>query len=840
MRWIIGIVSIILVLFAALYALLFTSAGNNLLRPVIENKINETLPLQSRLETFMLDTDSFEVSLLLTPENRVNAAGNFSLFTQAFRIVYDVRFDQLEALKPVTETVFYGRLHTKGEAEGDLENVKITGSSNVADSETDYTLTLADMKPQSVKASVRHAAVETLLAMVGKAAYAEARLDLDADMRDLNPEQPEGDVAVKLADGKVDPALMLRDFNVTLPKTTFTMNGTAGLRGKSIRYNADFDSNLANVTSAGLVSPDPLQADLAYNVDFRELALLAPLTNAPLRGPLRLKGTVKGDEALLNIDGTSDIAASDTAYHVTMKQKKPSEVIASVKNAKLEKLLYMLGKPDYASAKLNADVKLHDLDPKNLQGNAVIALKDGKMNAGVMQRDFNVTIPKQTRFTLDAKAQLKGKSVDYQTDLNSNLAKIGSGGTVIPETMAMDLDYALDIAKLEALKPVTNAPLRGPLRINGTVKGDKSLLHVKGTSDLAKSKTRFHAQLKDFAPKSVEADIRSLDLSRLLYMVEQPAYLKQGTLDVAVRIPNAADGALDGTVTTAIKAAEISGKVVAEQFDFKHQPKITFETKSRSVLKGDRIDSSLDVNSNAADLKIASAVYDLGKQKLTSDYRVDIPDLDAFYFATEQHMQGGIAMHGKVEKAEKLLFTMQSDTLGGTIDAKLNDKDFRADLKGLNTLKLLHMLIYPEVFDAAMDGTLKYNLESKKGTLDSSLTEGKFTQNEMFDLLRQYSTVDLYRERFKGTLQSRIDDKIIDSDLDLRSNVSSIQTKNAHLDSEKKQIDADVHVNANNNPFNLKIRGDLDKPSITIDAKKLIEREAGKQLNRLLNDYLNK
>lgn len=659
MKWIVILLTTVASAILLLYVLLFTSPGNAIIAPFVEQKINSKLPFESKLETFRLDTDSFEITLLLTPGNRLSAVGTYSLFSQAFRVAYRLRFDNLEALKALTGTPLYGRLHTDGEAVGDPKNIHVSGTSDIASSETAYDITLVDGAPKTVSAKIRHAATEILLSMIGKAPYAVASLDLDADIKTFDPKALEGGIVVKLASGHIDTALMRRDFNITLPKTTVTASANVTLHDGTIRYETDLASNLAAVTSSGMIAPKPLKADLAYDIDFRELALLAPLTNVSLRGPLRLSGTVKGDETLLK---------------------------------------------------------------------------------------------------------------------------------------------------------------------------------VKGKSDIAQSRTDYRLQFKAYALQSAEADIRTLKLGRLLYLAGQPAYLRTGTLDAKIRIPNAAGGALDGTVTTAIRQAAIDGKTAAREFGFKRRPQITFASQSSSVLKGNRIDTRVTLDSNIMKLDIADARYDLKQMKLTSDYRVAVADLDTLYFATERHLRGGIEMNGHVEKGAHLRMSAASDTLGGHIDAELDNKDLRADLSGLNTRRVLHMLIYPEVFDAAMDGNLTYDIGTKKGEVKAKLKNGYFTKNTAFDLLRQYSSVDLYKERFTGNTLARVHDKRIDADMTLRSNRSSLKTKHAKIDSAANTIDANIHLNANNNPVDFRLKGDLNRPKVSIDAGKLIEREAGKQINRLLNN----
>ncbi len=837
MKWLYGIVGVLMTLVGGIYALVFTSTGNDFLSPIIEKKINEHIALQSKLETFKLDSNSFNITLALTPKNKITLIGNFALLSQSFNVSYRLRLNHLEALKPLTQETLYGKFHTEGTVIGDLKKIAIKGLSDIASSQTTYDVTLNDFNPSSIKAVINGAKTEELLALVGKAPYAISTLHVKADMSSIDPENLQGDMEIGLNDGRIDTALMQRDFNITLPKTAFSLTQTAQLRGKDINYKTLFESNLAKIVSAGTLSPKPLKTNLTYELNFKELAMLQPITNAPLRGPFSTKGSVKGDEKLMRILGESDIAQSNTSYDVQLKALKPSKILATIKNARLKKLLYMGGQNAYASAILNVDIQLENLDPKNLQGSSVITLKNGKVNTKLMQDDFNVTLPKTT-FVVDATSKLKGKDVDYTININSNLAKIDSQGTIQPESMKMDLGYRLRIAMLELLKPITNAPLRGEFNLKGTAKGDKKALHVKGSSDLAKSATSFDVHLVEFKPKQVNADIKNLQLAKLLYMLEQPHYLKSGQLNTKIRIKDASAGKLDGTIHTIISKGSVDAITTAKEFAFAPMPKITFNAKINSDLQGNIITSKLDMNSNILMLDVAKAKLDLKDSSIESDYVIKLLNLSKLYFVTEQKMQGSIAFDGKFKKDKDINFTAHSSTLDGTIDAHLHNDDFKAKLTNLQTLKVLHMLMYPKIFKSTLTGTLDYNLALKKGTLDSKLLDGKFTKNQMADLLEQYARYNLYEERFVTTLKSDITEKSIKSNLSMKGGSVTINDKKMLLSTKTKQIKSDLKIVVNNNPVTIKLRGNVNKPDVKIDASEILQREAGKAIEKELGNLL--
>ncbi len=822
---------LLLVLIGGVYALLFTPAGNGVVAPIVEQKVNEALGLSSSLKKFKLSTDAFAIALQLDTDNIIEVAGNFSIFNQNLDATYNVQLNKLESLKKLTQTPLYGKLHTDGTVIGTLKEITIDGKSDMAKSATSYNVLLTDFNPSRIKAVIDNADLKSLLNMVGQKAFADASLSLDADLKNIDPAALDGDILLTLLDGKINRSVMKNDFNITLPKTDFELKSTAHLSGKSIDYTALLNSNLAHLDSKGLITPTPLKTDLVYTVDFKELALLRPVTNTPLRGPFSTKGSVIGDEKSMAIKGTSTIAKSDTKYDISLKQMQPEQVLLSIKHAKINKLLYLAGEPSYASGNLNVDVKLENLDPENLQGKADIVVSKGLFNSKVLKKSYDVTLPK-TRFNASLNAKLNGKDVTYKTLFDSTLAQLNSQGTIVPKTVGMDLDYALSIDRLELLKPLTSAPLKGPLTLNGTVKGNKKSLTVKGYTDIAKSKTNFSAILEEFSPRSVKAQMKDLRLTSLFKMLSQPHYA-DGTVDLNIDIPDARVGHLNGTVSTSLSKGRLDGKRIGRNMDLKGVPNAPFSVHTLTQLNKSIIDTNMIINSSLVTLKSKHAKMDLENNLITADYYVNVPDLSKLFFITERPLKGKIALFGDLKKDDHLLFTAHSDTLGGSLDAKLLDDNFHADLKNIQTLEALEMLTYPEMFKSSLNGTLDYNLVSKKGLLDSTLSDGLFTQNIMMDLYRDYAKRNLYKERFNGTLKSRIDDSKTDTDLDLHSAKSSISSEHMLLDTKTKKVNAKIHIVANQNPLDIYIKGSMDKPDVKIDAQKIIEKEAGKQLNKL-------
>ena len=610
-------------------------------------------------------------------------------------------------------------------------------------------------------------------------------------------------------------SLSMSDFDIFLE---LNKNNTISIKGSYSLFDQSFN--------------------VEYNLKLEELKTLKKLTQTQLQDSFRTNGSVVGNLAFITIDGKSDVAKGDTSYHVELTDFNPTSIVAKMKDVDLKTVLFMVNQKSYASADINLDVNFKNITPHKLDGTILLVTKDGKLNTKVLKKDFNITIPRNTAFNMNLNATLKDDDVDYTYALNSNLAKISSGGNIVPEPLALDITYGVNVKELALLKVITGADVRGSLKLDGNVKGSKAKLVVDGKTDFAASKTTFIATLVDFAPKNVKANVKGLKLQKALYMVKQPHY-SDGYFDLDIDITNLDMKNLQGVVKSKIYKGRLDSKYLTKTYEFNTpMPRVNFDATTYTTLNKDLVNTKIKFNSTLAKLDIKSAKFKLSDSSFESDYKVDLFNLDKFYFASDRHLKGSLIATGDVKQAKDLDFNMHSKIADGVLDVKLHNDDLTAKLNGMKTLKVLDMLIYPKVFDSLVSGDVKYNIVKEKGTFKGKLSNGKFTKNQMLDLTKQYGKVDLYKEIFIGDIDAKINKENIVASVSLKSNKSSISTKNAKLNSKTQIMHSKIKIVANKNPFDVTLDGNINSPKVKVNANELIKKEATKAIKKGLNKYL--
>ncbi|MBT5935892.1 hypothetical protein [Sulfurimonas sp.] len=460
------------------------------------------------------------------------------------------------------------------------------------------------------------------------------------------------------------------------------------------------------------------------------------------------------------------------------------------------------------------------------------------MGNGILKQVIEKEIQKSTNLTSEFKTfSLSIHDFEFLLELNPNNT-ITVNGDYSLWNRSLDMNYNVDLNDVKSLKELFKEEIDTPLHLIGTAVGDSSLLIVEGQSDVSSSKSSFKVELVAFEAKNIVFNIKSLKIKEALVILHQPPY-SDGELDVLVNISNLSHGLLNGYIDTKISKGLLNSKYISKAYEFNSiMPYTNFNISTHSILDGNFVDTSLDLNSNLVNLDVNKFHYDIEEESLISDYEVNIHDLDRLYFISQRHLLGSLKAQGEVKKSEDLDLSIESYVAGGKLNATLHNNKFDAKISNMKSIDILTILKYPKIFDARLNAVVDYNLESKKGLFDGKLSKGRFTENEAFDLLKKYAQTDVYKEKFTGDVNAVINADQVIASLSLHSNRSSIISKGTKIDSQKSLIDSKVEINANGNKVDVNLKGDINKPNVKINADELIKEEATKVIKKELGKFL--
>lgn len=612
--------------------LLFTSSGNTLLLPYINRYLQSSVDgTKITLSKLALKPGSVVAVAKINDSIDVTAKGPIDILDQRFNLTYTLSAQKIQSKTVTIEE----DIRIEGRAKGDLEDMHISGKGSAFNSNINYDLNLINNEPRNIKLNIKNASIEEILAVAGQKPYAKGLMTLQIDMPELDPEHPKGNAKLKIDKAVLNTNVFRDEFNISLPRnTTFSADLDSAVKGESITAKGEIRSSLANLKFTD-GSYDLKQQDLSlkYHLLVPELAKLKTLLPATLRGKLKVDGQIVHKEGLLSASGvTHSLGGKSTfAYKGDIFQSKLS-------NVKTERLLHMLGQPNYANGTLSANFKLQSL--KDIKGLFDLQTK-GAANRAVVKKALDIDLGKKFLFNGSASGEIKDQKLFTKAKFKTTMAKIDMPDIVYDiKSATLRSGYHIYIVDLGKLQPLIGRRYRGDMDIRGTLTKAKDLTVIGKGKEFGGS--------VDFklVNDHLKANAKGATVSKIMHMLDYPQVLEAMTqakvdynlatgsgsvdaeLDSARILPNALTKLLKEFVKVDLAAerynnarflAKISKNIINFTFDARN--KNTHFKIDKGVLhkKNRSIRASVDVKIKEKDLKVTiRGTLDKPKIKLDS------------------------------------------------------------------------------------------------------------------------------------------------------------------------------------------------------------------------------
>ncbi len=633
----------------------------------------------------------------------------------------------------------------------------------------------------------------------------------------------------KVNSGQNDVKLKVEDFTLTL---------------KNLNFDASINDN-SKINISGDLSLFKKSVDLKYDIKINELSTLKNLTKQEFKGPLVTSGIFTGNDQEAIIQGVSDIAQSQTKYYFNLEDFEPKNINIQVKNAKIEDLLVLLNKPLYAKGDLNVLADIKNASLSKLDGMIVAKVSNGKVNNEVINSEFKQGFESTINFQSDINAILTPNKAEVKSNLISALGEIYMNKTTIDlSANSVKSDYKIDIKNLAKLEGVISKKLNGQFITNGSFKAFDETIQIEGNSDIFEGITKYNGEFVNSKASNIKFSIENAKLEKFLQVLNEPIYTT-GDLNIEGDIKNADLNKLEGSIISKIDNGSIVNEVANVVFKQDLKEKLNYNLEIDTSLVPNQAVSKAYVETTMGNLTVQKAVYDFTQDSLISDYLLNIPVLEKLKDITKMNLKGNLDINGELSnKGNNLSVIGNSKTLGGTFDFDLKNDQLKANLKNIDVQELSTMLDYSKIFDAKANFVLDYDLLSKKGNLSGKLLNGHFLENNFTTLINQLTKGDLTKEVYETfDINSQIDDKVLTSDLIMKSQNTQLTTKNSVLDLKQDLIDAKIDTTIKDKTFAVSVNGQTSAPKISLDVKDLLKEQLNKQLEKKkekLQEKLNK
>ena len=591
----------------------------------------------------------------------------------------------------------------------------------------------------------------------------------------------------------------------------------------------------SKINISGDLSLFQRSVDLKYDIKINDLSTLKNLTNQEFKGPFVTNGIFTGNEIEAIIQGSSDIAQSQTKYYFNLENFEPKNINVQIKNAKIEDILVLLNKPVYAKGDLNIIADIKNASLSKLDGMVISKITNAKISNEIVNKELNQTLQSPITFQSDINAILTPNKIEVKSNITSSIAEILMNRTIIDlETNNIKTDYKIDVKNLSKLEGIISKKLNGQFLTYGSLKAFDETIQIEGDSNVFEGISKYNLEFVKNIPSFIKFSVENAKLEKILQVMNEPIY-SNGDVNIFGDIKNTNLDKLEGTINSRIINASIINEVASTLFKQNLQEKINYDLNIDTTLAPNQAISSTNIESTIGNLTLKKSIYDFKENIFTSDYLLSIPSLDKLKDILQLNLKGKMDINGEIfNKNDSLSINGNSDTLGGAFDFNFKNEKLNANLKNINIQELSAMLDYSKFFDAKADFTLDYDFLLKKGDLTGKLLNGHFIENNFTQLFNHLTKDDLSKEVFETfDINSRIDNRILTSNLIMKSQNSEINIQDSILDLEKDFIDTKINSKIKDKTFTIGLNGNATNPKISIDAKDLLKDKIEKNKNKI-------
>ena len=591
----------------------------------------------------------------------------------------------------------------------------------------------------------------------------------------------------------------------------------------------------SKINISGDLSLFQRSVDLKYDIKINDLSTLKNLTNQEFKGPFVTNGIFTGNEIEAIIQGSSDIAQSQTKYYFNLEKFEPKNINVQIKNAKIEDILVLLNKPVYAKGDLNIIADIKNASLSKLDGMVISKITNAKISNEIVNKELNQTLQSPITFQSDINAILTPNKIEVKSNITSSIAEILMNRTIIDlETNNIKTDYKIDVKNLSKLEGIISKKLNGQFLTYGSLKAFDETIQIEGDSNVFEGISKYNLEFVKNIPSFIKFSVENAKLEKILQVMNEPIY-SNGDVNIFGDIKNTNLDKLEGTINSRIINASIINEVASTLFKQNLQEKINYDLNIDTILAPNQAISSTNIESTIGNLTLKKSIYDFKENIFMSDYLLSIPSLDKLKDILQLNLKGKMDINGEIfNKNNSLSINGNSDTLGGAFDFNFKNEKLNANLKNINVQELSTMLDYSKFFDAKADFTLDYDFLLKKGDLNGKLLTGHFLENNFTQLFNHLTKDDLSKEVFETfDINSRIDNRILTSNLIMKSQNSEINIQDSILDLEKDLIDTKVNSKIKDKTFTISLNGNATNPKISIDTKDLLKDKIEKNKNKI-------
>jgi hypothetical protein len=371
----------LLMLIILLSGILFTQAGNTLVKPFLKAELEKQVGLPVEVDLFTLRYDNLALKIVINNALNVDVISIFNLLTQSFDGTY-----KLGANNFIYDDISIEHANVNGEFKGVPDDLFVNGQGSSFEAPVKYNLRIKDGDAQEITFYMRDMAVADILTLTKQPALAQGKIDANLTIPTLVGNQRNADLKMAFTDITFNDALMKDIYKVSLPKAMKVQGIVdANLTGNQVEGTVDMKSNVANMHLQNVnFNTDTRHITSDYIVDIMDLKSLSELLHTKVDGVLLLKGHVEKSETL-NVTGHTKSLGGEIKYALIDKS-----FTATLEAMPMQNMLQTFSFPPFVDANTTGKMN-YDLLTK--KGHTSLALADFKLASNSVTKTLETVMP---------------------------------------------------------------------------------------------------------------------------------------------------------------------------------------------------------------------------------------------------------------------------------------------------------------------------------------------------------------------------------------------------------------------------------------------------------------
>lgn len=483
----------------------------------------------------------------------------------------------------------------------------------------------------------------------------------------------------------------------------------------------------------------------------------------------------------------------------------------------------------------------------NLDGNASLTGANlNEVNAKLVGSNVSAMNLPNINLTFNAKAQGENDKINFKALLNSNLLKITQlEGFYKMSNSEASVQSALSVDDLSKFSLLAGTPIKGSVQANlnaHTIGAEIKKLQADANIAGGLIKASSDGKTLDF-------NIKELDIAKLLVLAAQPAYAS-GAINADAHLSSVDIANLNGTFE-AKASGVLNQNTLSKLLEKKFPANSKYNFKLAGDIKSSVVNFVAEAKTDFVNLNNLKGSFDIKNSKMQSNFVIDAFDFSRLNWLAERKLSGKAVFNGSANLDDNGLNAKitSDDIFKGKLNATFANNVLDANLNQVDLSTLMKGVDLPDYYDVKTSVKANYNLNTSSGVVNASLNNGKLKNVGVIKTLTTLTKSDFTKDAFsEGNLDAKLNPNSINLNLNLKSPRVVITADKGLINTQNKALNIPLVLNIGKENYTGSIKGTTDnpKPDFNIVGNLLnnskvkeqtqkLQEKGQKELNKLLD-----